>query len=558
MSYNPRVLTNQANQPTDFILSFRTVSPSVAHMTIAWINLSIRWDQSHVQAALNVIISVLNTVGIWAFSRFWWQRETNSVLRGTSDIPLSALFTLSNPGEGWDAAAMLRERLLSRANWGLLIQLVVVITVTLTSTFSGPIADASLRSTPTKQMSVLEVLQVTKGDGPTANLLTANLLWNQTIDSLNVAKFPHTFLLDYLPISNATWIYEEQEWDPTWTMACEYTNETLLHNVVASGNVTLMDPINAFPVFGDTFDESWFNTDYRIQNDYVGWAIPGQDNPFKDHLFAVLIQSDPEKDRRMYTNSETMHISISVLHAKDFTASDFVDQGDQGDGGKETWKPTGPVGNASFARVECNITRKAKIMDDGAIPWVWTNDTYSITKSFTDFWFYNLEEVDTRNGSVATPTPENLLRFYQAYMETVQISLVFLAVVIILTTLTLLQTYRYLFFLGRHKQRLEQIYVPDGKIGWMVHAAKTAAHADVEEANGRKRASDRHYFRKATFGFDDPRDGDHDNSMQRPPLARVSHVRTIVRTSRSGTQGSRPGDMLQQRRPTVTISSGNK
>lgn len=548
-------------------------------MTIVWIDLSTRWDKDSVQAALSVIISVLSTVGIWAFSRYWWQRETTSVLRGKSNVPLSALFTLSNLGEGWDAVAMLRERLLGKENWGLLLQLVVVITVTLASMLSGPIAKVSLRSTLTRQTSELEVLQVTKGDGPTANLLTANLSWNQTIDSLNVAGFPHNLLLDYLPPANASWVYVEREWDPTWTMTCNYTNETVLHRVKASGNATMMDPINAFPAFGHTFHKSLLNPSYRIQSDYVGWAIPALSKPFMDHLFVVLIQSDPEKPNpdthhRMYTNNETIQISISVLHAKGFTVSNFLDAGDSG---KETWKPIGRVGNASFARVECNITRKSNVRDNNAIPWIWTNDTYSITKAFTDFWLYGLEEVDTRNGTVATPTPEELLRFYQAYMvsvnteysqpslrkvsvlkDTVQVSLVFLTIVVILAFLSLLQTGRYFCFLERHKQRLEPVYVPDGKIEWMIHAAKTAAHTEAEEANEEKKASDRHYFREATFGFGGPKAEDQNTVVQRPGLARVSHARTISRTSHSKTQGNRPRGVLQQHCPTLAVSGTNQ
>lgn len=72
-------------------------------MAHTWINLSTRWSLSSVQAALNVIISVIGTVGIWTFARFWWQRAGARVVRRNSGIPLSALFTVSSPGEAWDA-----------------------------------------------------------------------------------------------------------------------------------------------------------------------------------------------------------------------------------------------------------------------------------------------------------------------------------------------------------------------------------------------------------------------------------------------------------------------
>ena len=79
-------------------------------MTAAWIDLSTRWSLTSVQAALNVIISIMGVAGIWALSRFWWQRAGTKVVRDNSDIPLSMLYTVTAPGEGWDIIAILRRR----------------------------------------------------------------------------------------------------------------------------------------------------------------------------------------------------------------------------------------------------------------------------------------------------------------------------------------------------------------------------------------------------------------------------------------------------------------
>jgi len=64
-----------------------------------WVNISTRWNITSVQAAVNVFISVISTIAIWTFSRFWWQRGSEKVLRRKSEVPLSALMNFSSPGE---------------------------------------------------------------------------------------------------------------------------------------------------------------------------------------------------------------------------------------------------------------------------------------------------------------------------------------------------------------------------------------------------------------------------------------------------------------------------
>ncbi|KAH8753205.1 hypothetical protein F5882DRAFT_308787, partial [Hyaloscypha sp. PMI_1271] len=458
-------------------------------MTIVWVNLSTHWGLTSVQATVNVIISVLGTVGIWSFSRYWWQRGSASILCGHSEVPLATLFTLSSPSEGWDVVALLRRRIFAKENWHLLIQLFVVIAVTVACMFAGPIAKLSLRRTLTIQKSELEVLQAIKGDSYTANLLEANVLWNNTIHSLDEAGFPDNQMLDYLPPSTSPWIYVSREWNPTWTMACNYTTETVLHNVTSSGNYTFFQPIDAFPAYRDTYDASWLNKSmYRVQADFASWSVVEPSTVFKDVLFFILILPNPETDSRIYTNNETLQMSISVLHAQDF---DALNISDVTLGSETSWRPVGPIRNTSFSRTECNITRKPQVADENAIPWLWTNDTYSITYAFRTYWSFLVEDNSSKGQPVSTPTPKDILRLYQAYMvsvntiyalkslktvsiwmETVQLSTVFLGTIIVLTASTLWLTGRYFNFQRRHKAKLKELYVPDGKLEWMVHGAK--------------------------------------------------------------------------------------
>jgi hypothetical protein len=546
-------------------------------MVTAWLSLSTHWGLTSVQAALNVIISVLGTAGIWALSRYWWQRGSASILRGDSEVPLRTLLTLSGPGEGWDVVTVLRGGIFTKKHWRLLVQLLVVFAVTLASMLSGPIAKVSLRISRTVRMSELDVLRAIKGDGSTANLLEGNVMWNDTIQSLNQAGFPYNQMLDYLPPSTTDWIYVQRQWDPTWTMTCNYTPETLLHNLTGVGNYTFYDPINAFPVFRDTYDTQWLITSkYRTQVDFSGWSIPAdQSAPFRDFLFFVLIQSDPEQDDRMDTNNETLQISLSVLHAHDFQSTDYTNDVDPS--GESEWKPFGPVANASYSRLECNITRKLEVPNEDAIPWIWTNDTYSITLSYRNYWMYSLEDMATKNLSISTPTPQDLLRFYQTYfatvnteyavsttqqvsvlMDTVQLSIVFLAMVVILTSLTVWQTGRYLFFQRRYKSELKEVYVPDGKMEWMIHAAKIAHDGDEEIVEG-KGLKDRDHFVMANFGYLKRDLEERDVGARRSSLARVYTGKSSIRGAPPiGIGVSQLGDPSGGRHPPATVHDHEK
>lgn len=81
-----------------------------------------------------------------------------------------------------------------------------------------------------------------------------------------------------------------------------------------------------------------------------------------------------------------------------------------------------------------------------------TNDTYSIAMGYRTYWEYYLEQTAGRNRPVSTPSPEDIFRFYQAYMiatntnhsvpspkkvsvwiQTAELSVAFLVIVILLS-----------------------------------------------------------------------------------------------------------------------------
>ncbi|KAL5315353.1 hypothetical protein ACEPPN_016220 [Leptodophora sp. 'Broadleaf-Isolate-01'] len=550
-------------------------------MAHTWINLSTRWSLSSVQAALNVIISVIGTVGIWTFARFWWQRAGARVVRRNSGIPLSALFTVSSPGEAWDAITVQGRRLFAIESWHLLLQVTIVILVTLACMLSGPIATLASRTTRTVQKSTLQVLHTVTNGSSSANLLEAIMLWNSTIESLNQASFPTDQLLDFLPPSTVNWTYIPSEWDPNWSMACNFTDETLLYNVSGQGNYTFYHPLDAFPVYRDTYDPAWLNTSkYRIQADFISWtAGSGINAPFTDVLNFILIESDPAIDDRWHTNNETMHLSLSVLHTQNLSALDnqYFNQAEA-----TSWRPVGPVGNASYTRVECSITRRPEVPDKNLVPWVWTNDTYSITMQYTMFWSYPFIREEFLNITYPTPTGKEILRFYQAYlvalgasmditpspmelsvwMETVQLSAIFLAFILALALVIILFSIRYFVFLKRHKLELEATFVPDGKMEWIVHSARMAASGGDEESDGKgSKIKDRVYLQEATFGYfamGETHQKGPDGETRRPSLARVHTRGNSVSGPPPHSRGSVPRQPRTHSLPPLSIIEHEK
>lgn len=519
-------------------------------MTFIWINLSTRWDLTSVQAALNVIISVLGTVGVWAFSRYWWQRGSASILRHGSEAPLSSFLILSSPGDGWDILTVLRRRVFSKEHWHLLSQLIVVVAVTLACMFAGPIAKVSLRSTKTIQNTQLEVLPTIKGDGYEANLLEMNVLWNNTIQSLDQANFPINQMLEYLPPYTSPWIYEPSQWNPTWTSMCNFTEETPLRLVSAVGNYTFRNPIDAFPIYRDTYDPAWLNSSkYRTQVDFSAWSKTEPAFIFEEALFFILIESDPAIDDRMYTNNATMEISFSVLHFSHFNATDLTDATLDAE---DTWRFVGPVRNASFTRIECNISREPVVPDEDAIPWIWTNDTYSITFGFRTYFSSILESDASKGLPVPTPTPLDILRMWQTYfatvntiyafptprvvsvwMETVQLSMGLLLTLLILTALIIWTSGRYLIFMMRNKAKLEKLAIPDSKLEWIIHGAKVIVAGEEEEAAPVMIQRDRDHLLMATFGHrnSEVKLADTGLLVQKPGLARIHVTRTLSSTA---------------------------
>jgi len=178
------------------------------------------------------------------------------------------------------------------------------------------------------------------------------------------------------------------------------------------------------------------------------------------------------------------------------------------------------VEKISYTRFECSFSRSPDVLDENMTPRVWQNDTYSLVHEYATYFKYPFVRNEVLNVTFPTPTSQELFRFYQAYMlsistnhdfapiqkeisvwmNTVQVSTVFLAVVAISTVLILWLTGRYLFFSLRHKSEFEKTFVPDTKLGFLLRAAQIAA-SDGQIVAGTQNAKDRDLLSTTNFGY---------------------------------------------------------
>jgi hypothetical protein len=508
-------------------------------MTGVWITVSTRWEFANVQAALNVVISILGTIGIWAFSRFWWQRAAKIVLDRDRIVPLASLFTFTSMGDTWDVITFFYARLFTKHNWTILIQLVVVVTATLLTLFAGPLARVSLRSDLVIQSKETSVLQTSKGGGSFGSLIHANVLWNNTISSLNSAKFPLNQILEYVPSPSTPWVYRESEWDPTWYMECNHTDETEILQLKATGNHTLKDPTEAYPDFGNIFEPFWLNnSNYRREIWRQSWLRFDEDPQLKQTVYFILDQTNPDIDDQLYHNQNPLHFSLTAFHLQDvqlrFKSQQLI--------GSSDLTPLGIAGKASYTRTQCMVSRRHQRKDDLDIPWIWTNQTQFIVMAAASFYAQSIQDAGAHKTDFRLPSPQELLRFYQAYMSSVntntsppssrvisvrvpavQLSCITLAIILLVFVLTVWNSGRYFLFTCVHeKARIKKVYIPDTKIQWMVHAAKNSEHFTDTSS------SDRDWFRDARFfNPNESRHGYVCSSQQNIPMTPMTQTEAL-------------------------------
>jgi hypothetical protein len=191
-------------------------------MPLLWIPLPAAWALQDVQAALNVIVTVLSALCTFIFAQACWQTATAKVVKNRN-VPLAALLSVTSLGEVVDVCRLLGLEILSSYYLRILAQCLVVTTLTVVAFMSGPIVRYSSRWG--SKLTFGEV------SGLLANQLNSGIshegvLWNTTWYSLDRAGFPEDQLLDFLPNTSTHWIYVPSQWNSTWALDCEFVENT--------------------------------------------------------------------------------------------------------------------------------------------------------------------------------------------------------------------------------------------------------------------------------------------------------------------------------------------
>jgi hypothetical protein len=201
----------------------------------AWVSLRPGWKLQDVQAALNVVITLISTLGVSTLARYCWQSSARNVAKDQS-ISLSSLLSINTLGEAFDISLLLRSKILNWRHTKILAQSILVLCMSITSLLSGPIARYSTQRSQTIISKEITGLLTTRSHD---SILDAPMLWNETFTSLDRAGFPYDQLLDYLPDNLIPWVYKSEEWNSSWTMNCKHTDSTPI-TLYDTGNCTSM------------------------------------------------------------------------------------------------------------------------------------------------------------------------------------------------------------------------------------------------------------------------------------------------------------------------------
>jgi hypothetical protein len=458
-----------------------------------WFILSLRWPLEDVQAVLNVLISVLSAIGIFTFARFCWQTATLHLTK-QRDVPVASLLSLNSPGEAFQVLWFLNFRSLPTKKYRrILFQSLIIFGLSVAAVLSGPIARFASR--PGHTIIPAEMhgsLATTTWE----SMVESDVTWNRTKNALVDAGFPTDQLLDFLPDLSQPWVYREGEWNNTWHAQCTFDPLTPI-SLNATGNYSHGSWFTEIPGLYDIVP-------LRFVDLPGGWSsnlgAASKDDRYTDVLM-FLVTTIQKKEGIHFAEDISMGLLISAIHLHDAPMAPF---GSNGTFGK------GPIGKSSYTRAICDLERSAATINATNIAYPnlilpFYDDTFSqaIEEHYHATFFYQA----INNLPLWVPTGEDMFRFYQAYLiskdtqdyrpvtrilsaqvPTVELSSVFLAVVILMGFLILTGLIHHSFFLLRYRSAISQM--PESKLDWLLQSLREAERINsAPETSGERRRS---------------------------------------------------------------------
>ncbi|KIW72897.1 hypothetical protein PV04_01058 [Phialophora macrospora] len=433
---------------------------------VYWATLPRTWELEDVQAVLNVIITTLGGVTIYVFTRSCWLISGRLAAKGNA-VPVTSLLSVNTPGEAIDALNLLRSHVLR--HWRILVQCIMVIALSLLTVLSGPIAKYST------QMTLVTIQTEVNGNLALGHnsMADSQVVWNLTQESLDYAEFPTDQLLDYLPDTTTPWIYRPEEWNNTWSMACDATESTPV-DLTLTENCTSFESKFA-PSLPQIFPQAYFGEEffYNFGDYYVN-------NTYIQDLLVIMYGANYSDFEESTGTWRTISLSIGALHVHGIPKND------------SDWTMCrfgeGEVERASYTRIDCRVKRDRGTFGNaffGAYPDTW--ETGIIPSSFVANFFPQFKQEAIEDMEISPLTPRRLQRFYQVYVISkdtqgklpvrrpmsvnvvaVQLSTVFIAVVALLTLFNCLAGATYGLSLLYKREALAS--VPQSKLDWLLQS----------------------------------------------------------------------------------------
>jgi hypothetical protein len=458
-----------------------------------WFILSLKWPLEDVQAALNVLISVFSAIGIFTFARFCWQSATLHLTK-QRDVPVASLLSLTSPGEAFQVLWFLNFRSLSAKKYRrILFQSLIIFGLSVAAILSGPIARYASRQGHTViPVEMHGSLATTTWE----SMVEADVAWNRTKNTLADAGFPSDQLLDFLPDISQPWVYREDEWNNTWHAQCQFDPLTPI-SLSATGNYSDGSWFTEIPGLYDIVPLRFIDLQAEWTSN-LGAASQG--DRYTDVLMFFVTTIQP-KEGIHFAEDISMGLLISAIHLHDAPMAPLDSNGTFG---------KGPIGKSSYTRAICDLERSAATINATNIAYPnlilpFYDDTFSqaIEEHYHAPFFYQA----VNNLPLWVPTGEDMFRFYQAYLiskdtqdycpvkriistqvPTVELSSVFLAVVILIGFLIVAGLIHHSFFLLRYRSAISQM--PESKLDWLLQSLREAERINrVPETSGERPGS---------------------------------------------------------------------
>lgn len=449
-------------------------------MTASWIDLPGPWSLQNVQAALNVLITALSVLAVFACARFCWQSGVAGSARYNS-VPASALLSISTFGEAVDVIWLLKVKIFSRRHVKILVQACLVVFLSFAALISGPIARYSTRlghrisyyDTPGK-------ITWRRHD----SILGASVVWNTTSFSLDSANFPYDQLLDYLPDPTFDWVYDPREWNNSWILDCGHTELTQIELEDVGNCTSMFDEIPGLTAV-ISLDK------FGIDNTNVSWTGYYEDGLNKDVLLSIGAAKETSVDQATGITIE-MAIDLAAIHLHKISKQEDSDS--LCDFGK------GPVESASYTKIECTVRRIDLNPDQQNIAFPDSDTPALVSRALVQNYQAQFIRESIRGGDITVITPRDLTRFYQVWVATkdtqngfpvfrslsvrlpiVQLSTVFLAFAILTFLLIILGIGTYVFAALRYRKVFEE--TPQSKLEWMLKVIQNQGPTQITDGS---------------------------------------------------------------------------